>query len=96
MEDPEVVNLSGHPSARRPANEFSSIKIDAKDWSNLLRVSVVAKSMLACTFPSSLSSRPVGNNVGICVDRALVLYVYITDDTSGEGPMLTYYIPAHL
>ena len=33
---------------------------------------------------------------GICVDCALVVYVYITDDMGGEGPMLTYYIPAHV
>jgi hypothetical protein len=25
-----------------------------------------------------------------------VVYVYITDDMGGEGPMLTYYIPAHV
>jgi hypothetical protein len=41
----------GHPSTSRPPNVFSEIKIDAKDWSNLLRVSVVAKSMLACIYP---------------------------------------------
>lgn len=46
--DPEAVSVVGHPSTRRPKNEFSEIKIDARDWSNLLRVSVVAKSMLAC------------------------------------------------
>ena len=46
--DPDAVTVVGHPSARRPQNEFSEIKIDARDWLNLLRVSVVAKSMLAC------------------------------------------------
>jgi HUS1 checkpoint protein len=49
LTDPEAVNLAGHPSTSRPPNEFSQIKIDAKDWSNLLRVSVVARSMLACS-----------------------------------------------
>jgi hypothetical protein len=44
------VNVAGHPSVSRPATQFSSVRIDARDWSNLLRVSVVAKSMLACTF----------------------------------------------
>lgn len=51
MADPEAVSVDRHPSARRPVTEFSEIKIDAKDWSNLLRVSVVAKSMLACINP---------------------------------------------
>lgn len=46
--DPEAVGLEGHPSTRRAPNVFSSIKIDARDWSNLLRVSLVARSMLAC------------------------------------------------
>jgi HUS1 checkpoint protein len=46
--DPAAVNLAGHPSTSRPPNVFSEIKIDAKDWANLLRVSVVARSMLAC------------------------------------------------
>ena len=46
--DPDAVSVAGHPSARRPQNEFSEIKIDTKDWSNLLRVSVLARSMLAC------------------------------------------------
>jgi len=46
--DPDAVDLGDHPSTRRAPNEFSRIKINAKDWSNLLRVSVVAKSMLAC------------------------------------------------
>ena len=92
--DPEAVSVVGHPSTRRPRKEFSEIKIDAKDWSNLLRVSVVAKSMLACILPPTSSLGVL--IAGICVDRALVVYVYITDDTGGEGPMLTYYIPAHL
>lgn len=55
--DPAAVNLVGHPSTSRPPNVFSEIKIDAKDWANLLRVSVVARSMLACTNTSI--SRPI-------------------------------------
>jgi hypothetical protein len=46
--DPDAISVDGHPSTRRPREEFSGVKIDAKDWTNLLRVSVVAKSMLAC------------------------------------------------
>jgi len=46
--DPDAVSVDGHPSTRRPRDVFSSIKINAKDWTNFLRVSVVAKSMLAC------------------------------------------------
>lgn len=42
--------MAGHASTNRPPTTFSSVRIDARDWSNLLRVSVVAKSMLACTF----------------------------------------------
>jgi len=45
------VNLAAHPSTSRPPNMFSEIKVDAKDWANLLRVSVVARSMLACIPP---------------------------------------------
>ena len=48
MVDPDAVSVEAHPSTRRPPTMFSEIKIDAKDWSNLLRVSSVAKSMLAC------------------------------------------------
>jgi len=81
--------LEGHPSTRRAPSTFSSIKVDARDWSNLLRVSVVAKSMLACII---LYEKV---DVGICEGHALVLYVYITDEVSGEGPVVTYYIPAH-
>lgn len=33
--------------------------------------------------------------LGICEGHALVLYVYIADDAEGDGPVLTYYIPAH-
>jgi len=93
MVDPDAVNLEGHPSMTRPPNMFSEIRIDAKDWSNLLRVSNVAKSMLACNF-SSLLKRV--DRSGICVDCALVVYVYITDEMGADGPMLTYYIPAHV
>lgn len=53
--DPEAVDVEDHSSRRRPPNMFSKIKIDAKDWSNLLRVSVVAKSMLACLPPYVLN-----------------------------------------
>jgi HUS1 checkpoint protein len=73
------VTVDGHPSTRRPRNKFSSVKVDAKDWSNLLRVSQVAKNMLLC----------------ICEERALVVYVFISDDFGEEGPVLTYYIPAY-
>jgi len=45
------VNLAAHPSTSRPPDMFSEIKINAKDWANLLRVSVVARSMLACINP---------------------------------------------
>ena len=51
VSDPEVVSVDGYSSTIHPHHKFSEIKIDAKDWSNLLRVSVVAKSMLACTGP---------------------------------------------
>jgi hypothetical protein len=34
-------------------------------------------------------------DLGICDGHALVLYVFITDDDVAEGPVLTYYIPAH-
>lgn len=57
--DPEAVSITNHPSTRRPPNAFTQIKILAKDWSNLLKISVVAKSMLACTspFPSAIAFR---------------------------------------
>ena len=45
------MNLAAHPSTSRRPDVFSEIKIDAKDWANLLRVSVVARSMLACINP---------------------------------------------
>lgn len=93
MVDPDAVSLEGHPSTTRPPNMFSEIKIDAKDWSNLLRVSNVAKSMLACTLSPTFDDV---DREGICVDCALVVYVYITDDMGADGPMLTYYIPAHI
>jgi hypothetical protein len=54
MIDPDAVSVVEHPSTTRPPETFSSIKIDAKDWSNLLRVSVVAKSMLACISRTSI------------------------------------------
>src|SRR5271170_1744842 len=85
MVDPDAVSVEGHPSTTRPPTMFSEIKIDAKDWSNLLRVSSVAKSMLACTsppFPWLWSG--VDGGEGICVDCALVVYVYVTDDVGGE------------
>lgn len=53
-------------------------------------MSVVAKSMLAC-----MSLTCEVDDIGLCEGHALVLYVYITDDAEGDGPVLTYYIPAH-
>ena len=50
----------------------------------------MAKRMLACMSPVLLRL-----TVGICEGHALVLYVFITDDDVTEGPVLTYYIPAH-
>jgi Hus1-like protein len=42
-----------------------------------------------------LVSLPWGDvDVGICDGHALVLYAFISEDDT-EGPVLTYYIPAH-
>jgi hypothetical protein len=56
---------------------------------------VVARSTYACMChePQFLAWL---NCLRICVDRVLVVYVYITDDSGEEGPMLTYYIPMHV
>jgi HUS1 checkpoint protein len=46
--DPAAVGVETHPSTRRPRMDFSSIRISAKDWSNMLKVGVSATRMLAC------------------------------------------------
>ncbi|KAG4302886.1 hypothetical protein PCANB_000856 [Pneumocystis canis] len=62
--DPNTVeDISKHPSQIRDRKAFVTMKVDVKDWLNLLQVHIVAKRVIAC----------------FCEAHALVLYVYIMD-----------------
>ncbi|GAO48664.1 checkpoint clamp complex protein Hus1 [Saitoella complicata NRRL Y-17804] len=79
LDPAQVPNPAEHPSQLRPKDKFASVRIDAKEWVSLLRVSVVAKRVIAC----------------FCEGHALVLYVYVTEPEEEASAVLTYYIPIH-
>lgn len=72
-----------HPSQARDKAAFCRLKVDAKDWCNLLRIGSIAKRVIAC----------------FCEGHALVLYVYVSEEddlrSSGNGSVLTYYIATY-
>lgn len=49
MLDPsQVESVQQHPSHTRPKDKFVILKVDAKEWVNLLRVYTLAKRVIAC------------------------------------------------
>lgn len=72
-----------HPSQARDKSAFCRLKVDAKDWCNLLRIGSIARRVIAC----------------FCEGHALVLYVYVSEEddlrSSGNGSVLTYYIATY-
>ncbi|EPY50365.1 checkpoint clamp complex protein Hus1 [Schizosaccharomyces cryophilus OY26] len=85
LENPEldpsqVEDVSRHPSQTRNPKEFVHMRLDAKDLVNMLRISSVARRVIAC----------------FCEGHALVLYVYITDPEDEHTAVLTYYISTYV
>ncbi|KAG5439317.1 hypothetical protein PCK2_000853 [Pneumocystis canis] len=71
--DPNTVeDISKHPSQIRDRKAFVTMRVDAKDWLNLLQVHIVAKRVIAC----------------FCEGHALVLYVYIMDPEEESSAVL--------
>ncbi|CCG85051.1 protein of unknown function [Taphrina deformans PYCC 5710] len=64
------------PAQARDKMAFCTLKVDAKDWCNLLRIGSVAKRAIAC----------------FCEGHALVLYVYLSEDEDAHNSVITYYI----
>lgn len=73
--NPTLANAETRPD---PSTQVS-LKIDAKDWCNLLRIGSIAKSVIAC----------------FCKDHALVLYVYVSEEGDDHSCVLTYYIATY-
>lgn len=79
-EDPDEAQRQQERFNDRDKDEFCRMKVDAKDWCNLLRIGAVAKRVIAC----------------FCKDHALVLYVYISDNEDAQQPsVLTWYIATY-
>lgn len=82
----EDENEAGEGQGRgRDKEEYCRMKVDAKDWCNLLKIGAVAKRVVAC----------------FCKDHALVLYVYVSEEEEDGGAqqqqsILTYYIATFL
>ncbi|EMR09174.1 hypothetical protein PNEG_02514 [Pneumocystis murina B123] len=71
--DPNTVkDISKHPSQIRDKKSFVTMKVDVKDWLNLLQVHIVAKRVIAC----------------FCEGHALVLYVYIMEPEDENSAVL--------
>lgn len=45
-------NIEDHPSVRRSRDEWAAVRIDGKDWVRLLKVSLLAKRVVACEYQS--------------------------------------------
>ncbi|ORY85477.1 checkpoint clamp complex protein Hus1 [Protomyces lactucae-debilis] len=70
------------PVQKRDKQQFCHLRIDAKDWCNLLRIGPIAKRVVAC----------------FCEDQVLVIYVHLADEDdeaeqNAHAAVLTYYIP---
>ena len=68
-----------HPTQTRDKTQFCRLKVDAKDWCNLLRIGSIAKRVVAC----------------FCEAHALILYVYVTAESDEHNSVLTYYIATY-
>ena len=101
--DPTQVDgpLENHPSVRMKAlggengeNEagWAKVLIDGKDWGKVLSVGRLGGKVIACM---CLLGRYIGETMlndllpGFCHDRALILYVYLTNDDGAEDSVLT-------
>jgi HUS1 checkpoint protein len=70
------------PVQKRDKQQFCHLRIDAKDWCNLLKIGPVAKRVVAC----------------FCEGQVLVIYVHLSDEETDDeqnphAAVLTYYIP---
>lgn len=77
MADAEQVER--HPTQVREKTAFCRMKVDAKDWCNLLRIGSLAKRVVAC----------------FCEGHALVLYVYVSEEEDLHNSVITYYIATY-
>ena len=78
LQNPVMDTMTTEESPRNKS-ELCRLKVDAKDWCNLLRIGSVAKRVIAC----------------FCDNHALVLYVYVTAEADEHSSILTYYIATY-
>lgn len=79
LDPANVQDPSNHPTQVRARDDFCRLKVDAKDWCNLLRIGTIAKRVIAC----------------FCDNHALVLYVYVSEEDDAHSSVLTYYIATY-
>ncbi|EEB07902.2 checkpoint clamp complex protein Hus1 [Schizosaccharomyces japonicus yFS275] len=80
LDPSQVQDVSQHPSQMREPHEFVEMRLDSREFSNILLVSNVSRKVIAC----------------LCEGHALVLYVYITDPEDEHTAVLTYYMSTFL
>lgn len=76
LDPAQVEDVATHPTQMRDSEAFVEMKVDAKDWCNLLRIGSIARRVIAL----------------FCEGHALILYVYISEEDDEGSAVLTYYI----
>ncbi|KAK9474668.1 checkpoint protein Hus1/Mec3 [Dipodascopsis tothii] len=74
----EVAHEEDGP-APEPSRDYAAVRIDARDWWNVLKVQIVSRRMIA----------------SICDGHALVVYAYVTGMESEQNGLLTYYMSSY-
>ncbi|KAF2855342.1 Hus1-like protein [Plenodomus tracheiphilus IPT5] len=80
--------IADHPSSRmkllgsadgRSEEGWAGVRIDGRDWGKVMSVGRLGGRVIAC----------------FCNEHALILYVYLTNDTGDDESVLTYYISSY-
>ncbi|KAH9878801.1 hypothetical protein IAQ61_002075 [Plenodomus lingam] len=80
--------IADHPSSRmkllgsadgRSEEGWAAVRIDGRDWGKVMSVGRLGGRVIAC----------------FCHEHALILYVYLTNDTGDDESVLTYYISSY-
>jgi HUS1 checkpoint protein len=74
-----VENREGHPSTIRDQSQFATVRVDGREWAKVLKVGTLAKRVVAC----------------FCEGLAIVLYVFLTEESDPDQTVLTYYMSSY-
>jgi HUS1 checkpoint protein len=74
-----VENREEHPSTIRDQTLFATVRVDGREWAKVLKVGNVARRVVAC----------------FCEGLAIVLYVFLTEESDPDQTVLTYYMSSY-